>query len=197
MASHRSLDSRPSAFDTDHMQTPSRRPWRRYVRFSLRGLIVAVLVFGTWLGWIVRSAHVQRDAVVAIRCCGGYVAYDWEWTDGQPNPKGQPWAPKWLVDRLGADYFGSVVFVTDVISEWSDAELVPIGRLRRLEKLALNSRRLTGAGLAHLKGLTNLRSLNLRESQLGDVDLVFSRSLPNCDRLSFMTQKWATPGWRT
>ena len=31
-------------------------PWRRYLRFSsVRVLIVAVLLIGGWLGWIVRS----------------------------------------------------------------------------------------------------------------------------------------------
>ena len=30
------------------------RPWRRFLRFSVRGLIVLVLVIGAGLGWIVR-----------------------------------------------------------------------------------------------------------------------------------------------
>jgi TRAP-type C4-dicarboxylate transport system permease small subunit len=42
------------------------RSWRRWLRFSVRGLIIVVLLIGGWLGWLVRSAHVQRDAVVAI-----------------------------------------------------------------------------------------------------------------------------------
>jgi hypothetical protein len=159
------------------METPTRRPWWSYVRFSLRGLIVLVLVFGGWLGWLVRTAHVQRDAVAAIRKAGGSVTYDWAWKDGQPIPNGRPWAPRWLVDWLGADYFGSVICVSDGTSEWSDADLVPIGHLGRLEKLALNSRRLTGTGLAHLKGLTNLQSLNLYDSQVGDAGLVFLEGL--------------------
>ena len=39
--------------------------WRRYLRFSLRGLIVLVLVIGVWVGCIVRSARIQREAVAA------------------------------------------------------------------------------------------------------------------------------------
>ena len=34
------------------------RPWRRYLRLSVRGLIVLVLVIGGGLGWMVRQvAH--------------------------------------------------------------------------------------------------------------------------------------------
>ena len=31
-------------------------PWRRYLRISVRGLIVLVLLVGSWLGWIVAHA---------------------------------------------------------------------------------------------------------------------------------------------
>ena len=37
-------------------------------------MIVLVLVFGGWLSWTVRNAHIQRDAVAAIRMAGGVVA---------------------------------------------------------------------------------------------------------------------------
>ena len=45
---------------------------------SVRGLIVVVLVTGTTLGWIVRSARIQRAAVAAIESTKGSVRYDWE-----------------------------------------------------------------------------------------------------------------------
>jgi hypothetical protein len=54
------------------------RPWRRFLRVSVRGLIVLVLVVGTWPGWIVRSARIQPEAVLAIRSADGEVSYDWE-----------------------------------------------------------------------------------------------------------------------
>ncbi len=60
---------------------PVSRPRRRFLRFSVRGLIVLVLVIGAWLGWMVRSARIQREAVAAIENAGGEVLYDREWTD--------------------------------------------------------------------------------------------------------------------
>jgi hypothetical protein len=51
---------------------PAPHSWRRYLRFSVRGLIVFVVVVGAGLGWIVHQAHVQRDAVAAIQGAGGF-----------------------------------------------------------------------------------------------------------------------------
>jgi hypothetical protein len=56
------------------------QPWRSYLRFSVRGLIVVVLVVGAGLEWIVHQAHVQRDAAAAIKNSGGSVQYDSEWS---------------------------------------------------------------------------------------------------------------------
>ncbi len=87
---------------------PVSHPWRRFLRFSVRGLIVFVLVVGAVLGWQVHRAHVQRDAVQAIRSVGGRVSYSWEWINETSIPGGKPWAPSWLTDLIGVDYFGHV-----------------------------------------------------------------------------------------
>jgi hypothetical protein len=60
---------------------PVSRPWGRYLRVSVRGLIVVVLLIGASLGWIVRSAHTQRDAVAPLKRAGGLVRYEWGRTD--------------------------------------------------------------------------------------------------------------------
>jgi len=92
---------------------PVSRPWRRFLRFSVRGMIVVVLLVGGCLGWIVRSARIQREAVAAITKSGGSVNYNWEeWKNGVLVPGGRPWAPRWLVDLLGVDYFGHVTCVS-------------------------------------------------------------------------------------
>ena len=39
---------------------PVARPWRRFLRFSVRGLIVLVLVIGAGLGWTVRRLDPAR-----------------------------------------------------------------------------------------------------------------------------------------
>jgi hypothetical protein len=70
---------------SDPLDDPVPHPWRRYLRFSARGLIVLVLLIGGGLGWVVRSvrsARIQRGAVAAIVRGGGSVKYNWEWPDG-------------------------------------------------------------------------------------------------------------------
>ena len=69
------------------------RPWRRFLRFSVRGLIGLVFVIAAGLGWLVRSARIQRDAVVAIDWAGGSVTYNWKWRSGDEFPAGKPGAP--------------------------------------------------------------------------------------------------------
>jgi len=53
-------------------------PLRRWLRFSLRTLIVLMLVLGAGLGWFAREvqkARAQREAATAIEKLGGSV--DW------------------------------------------------------------------------------------------------------------------------
>ncbi len=92
-------------------------PWRRRrFQLSVRVFLFIFLILDVILAWVVRRALVQRDAVTAIVHGGGSVFYDWEWpgfriqADGRiaggiPVQKGDsPW-PKWMIDRLGPDYF--------------------------------------------------------------------------------------------
>jgi internalin A len=169
-----------------------RRSWRQRFRFSVRVWMILVLLLGGGLGWIVRGARVQREAVAAIRRAGGSVRYNWEWSNGQPNPAGRPWAPGWLVDRIGIDYFGSVTAVyLDRGIRWGffrdrrdlNPILAHVGRLKCLEWLYLNASSVTDDSLVHLRGLTNLRVLGLDNTDVGDEGLAHLKGLTNLGRL--------------
>ncbi len=173
---------------------PISRPWRRFLRFSVRGLIVLVLVIGAGLGWVVRSARIQREAVAAIRNAGGVVFYDWEWSNGKNIPGGELWARGCLVDRIGVDYFGHVTFVRLTPGEADDAAILQVGRLTGLQVLyhdqssfdcVSTSSNLSDAGLTHLKGLTSLSelTLNLKDTHVTDAGLVFLKGLTNLSHL--------------
>jgi hypothetical protein len=108
--------------------------WKRFLRFSVRGLIVFVIVLGAGLGWIVHQAHIQRDAVAAIVRAGGVVEYDWQRSNGKSIPGGDPSAPRWLVHLIGRDYFGHVTAVWLSHTMKTDATLAAVGRLTRLEE---------------------------------------------------------------
>ncbi len=77
---------------------PASRRWLRFLRFSVRGLIVLVLVIGGWLGWLVQSVRIQREAVAAIKKAEGEVWYDWQDKAGVSSwyRVGDPWVPRWF-----------------------------------------------------------------------------------------------------
>jgi hypothetical protein len=132
-----------------------------------------VVVIGVRLGWIVHEAHIQRDAVAAIKKAGGADIYDWECRDGNKIPRGQPWAPRWLVDLIGVDCFGRVTAVQlSRSSAPTDAALAHVGRLSRLQVLFDHSLSISDAGLAHLKGLASLCCINLDGTHLTDAGLL-------------------------
>jgi hypothetical protein len=160
---------------------PFSRPWRRLLRFSLRGTLLFVIVLGVALGWIVREAHIQRDAVAAIRKACGSVKYSWE--HGNTFPR-RPWAPSWLVNLIGVDFFGHVFDVNlSGSSRLADTTLAEVGRLNQLQRLWLNDASVTDAGLAHLKGLTNLSTLGLGGAQVTDAGLAHLKGLTKLSRL--------------
>ena len=56
------------------------------MRFTVRGLVVLVLVIGTAMGWLARRINVKRDAAAAIKDAGGVVLYD-RYYDSLNNPR--------------------------------------------------------------------------------------------------------------
>jgi Leucine-rich repeat (LRR) protein len=135
------------------------RAWRPYLRLSIRGLVVLVLLLGGWLGWLVRSARTQQEVVVAITSAGGSVTEIRYWPGESSVSPGTTWVPGWLRDFIGVDYFATVtgVHVPDARAE----ALRQVGRLPKLRTLSIDSSSVSDEGLAHLKGLTNLSVLTL------------------------------------
>jgi hypothetical protein len=102
---------------------------------TFRSLIFLVIVVAAGLGWIVRAAHVQRDAVAAIVNAGGTVWYSGQSGRGKSlPPETPPWAPTWLVEFVGVDFFVHVAGVNlERSSGQGDAVLANVGRLEHLQ----------------------------------------------------------------
>jgi hypothetical protein len=168
------------------MDTPKKHRWSNRLRMSVRAFLALVLVIGGWLGWIVRSGRIQRDAVAEIRRAGGQVWYEWEYQDGRfyMGEFHCPW-PKWLVDHVGVDYLGNVIRV-DLNGRGSDADLVHVGKLGRLEELLLIDSSVTDSGLAHLSRSTTLKSLFLAGTRISDSGLSHLKGLTRLKALSLM-----------
>jgi Leucine rich repeat len=160
------------------------RPWRRYMRFSVRGLIGLVLVIALGMGWLIRSARIQREAVAAILAAGGYVNYESDVPGGVVLSASKPWTRRWLMDFLGIDYFDHVTGILfDSFATAPDAAMVHVGRLGQLTFLGLDESAVSRTGLAQLKGLTSLSELVLSNTQVTDADLVHLTGLTALEEL--------------
>ncbi|HEY5314719.1 MAG TPA: hypothetical protein VIK18_19450 [Pirellulales bacterium] len=169
----------------------SRRHW---FRFSLRALLLAVLVASLPLGWWVRTAHRQRQAVGALRELGAWVVYDFEYDDGLHTPAAVTGdvPPQWLRRLLGPDLCGNAVqldwvpffasddFGSDVTpylamlpdmlmvqlidSSMTDADLAELRGWSKIEYLMIESESVTDKSVDTLRGLRSLKFLSIEKT---------------------------------
>ncbi len=187
------------------------KPHRRPFQYSLRTLLLVMLLASlplSWLGATLRSAGRQREAVEAILASGGSVKY----ADEKFPPERS--APAWLDNLLGTGFFvnlenllGKDFFVnvaearvesdagmellprltqlrTLFADNVTDAGLEHLKGLTELKHVCIYHSRVTDAGLEHLKGLTQLRSLILCFVQVTDAGLEHLKGLTRLKRLT-------------
>jgi hypothetical protein len=120
---------------------------RRWFRFGLRSLMIALTLLCVWLGFKVNAARRQREAVQAILQAGGTVAYDY-----QMVPVGLPSyaetfnidrnavspAPSWLRSVFGDDFFCNVIYV-GFQGTGADFELVRLADLPSIRRIIMRS----------------------------------------------------------
>lgn len=148
--------------------------WKNIFRFRLRTLLLAFSILSVWLGFHVHSTERQRDAVAAIQKYGGWVRYDFQYPSGEFhwsdfNSKARSPVPRWLLDRLGFDFFHDVVQVSLNYSEDSG---------KREE-----NHNPTDEALQHLPEFSNLRVLLLSDSQASDASMQYLARLKKLECL--------------
>lgn len=163
---------------------PERRRWK--VRFSLRSLLVATLVFGCGLGWSVsemRRAKRQQEAVAHIRSVRGHATYDYQINAaGESRTNRHPPGPAFFRSLVGDDFLCHVQRVS--IHHARDRDLQAVGQLSQLNDLRLNTRYVTDEGVSHLRGLRNLEHLDLWCNQVTDQGLQHISDLERLATLS-------------
>jgi hypothetical protein len=85
---------------------------RRFLRFSLRGLLVVVAICSVWLGIAFHRAREQARLVALIEANGGHVFYDYHEVDSKIFVDATSRTPAWLLDSLGVDFFHDVAHVS-------------------------------------------------------------------------------------
>src|SRR5262245_13824921 len=131
-------------------------PRRRWFQFSLRGLLVTMLicagVFG-WVGYQVKRGVERRRAVEAILQAGGSVEYA-EYS----SPLGHS---RWLRSQLGEAVLLDVHSVHLTATRFGDRDMVHLHPLTQLQGLWLDGTQVTDAGLIHLQSQPRLNFLSL------------------------------------
>jgi Leucine-rich repeat (LRR) protein len=163
------------------------RPRRRWLRFSLRSLLILVTILSIWLGVKVNQARRQKEAVAALVELGAIVRYEHQKHDTQPyayDTEKSVNAPGWLRELAGDDFFQTVVHVL-FMRPVTDEDLVHLAALPRIERLVLNDnqRAVSDAGMAHLPRPDRLVAFVAHRTALGDD---FLRGLGGSDRLEML-----------
>ncbi len=166
------------------LEEQSPKPRRRWLRFSLRSLLLLVVVVAIPLGWKVNRARNQVQVVAELEKLNAWFKYDYEIRKTEPGPK-------WLIDRLGKEYFVEVIQVTVGGPQVSDETISRIARLPKLEYVNLRpSSKITDKGLVHFAGMHGLQGVDLFSDGISGAGLV---NLTGLERLkSLSISGWAT-----
>ena len=147
--------------------------------FQLTMLVVMTLAC-VGLGWLAYERNEVRKRRQAIAAIQEFGG------DVRFDVK-KPFRPKWLRPLLGDDSAGEV----EAVGHWgagggiTDAQLVHLRGLTELKFLDLRRHpQLTGAGLVHLQNLTELEILELSDTQVSDAGLVHLKRLKKLEWLN-------------
>ena len=170
---------------------PPKRRTRRFLQFSLRSLLVFVLLVSigmSWLGVKLERARRQREAVRVIERIGGLVVYDYKLRQAHSPFPVEPPVPKWKLALLGDDFFFDVSYVAfdgdSVGVEFDDGQMTNLRGLTDVEILFLAEMPVTDAGLENLRGLAKLRILFLDLTPVTDAGLENLTGLTDLTMLS-------------
>lgn len=170
---------------------------QRWMRFSLRAVMLAVAAICVWLGIESSRARTQTAAIAEIQRLGGRLAYDFQmdrqgrWID---NPR--PSAPDWLVRAIGDDYFRRVAVVNfDEGSDPTDSDLAVLKDVPQLRVLTLmNRQQVTDSGLHFLSHQKQLQKLSLDGTSVEGHGLAYLRSPDAIELLGISNSPFSDAG---
>ncbi len=176
-------------------EAPARK--LRWFQYSLRSLMLLVLVVSLGMSWVavkIKRARQQERAVEELRKSGVYVWYDYQVEQSGKAPYTGPPGPAWLRNLLGENFFATLVGGNFASPSVTDANLESLEELTQLRDLNLNGTQVTDAGLKHLKGLTHLQKLYLSFTQVTDAGLEHLEGLSQLQTLDLSVTRVTDEG---
>jgi hypothetical protein len=164
----------------DDVIAPPQKP--RWLQFSLRSLLAAMLLAGLLLGrYGMRQYELSREkaALAELQTYGADVQFHKGRVVGLSfSGAGFEESALALLDRL--PQLERLVFID---ARLGDAGLESISQLEDLKQLLLFDAAVTDRGLAHLERLPNLTTLRLENVQIGDEGLKHVARIRSLERL--------------
>lgn len=169
---------------------------RRYLRISLRTLLLLVTVLGVALGVYLNRVQQQARAVAMIERLGGQCWYTYQVDEnriGYQTPR-EPSAPKWLRTVLSDHFFTTVIMVNLKQSEVTDDDLKLLVGLRNLKRLDLEGPSITDSSLEHIGRMTSLEVLHLFDTRVTDQGLAHVATLKQLTSLGLSVSRISDKG---
>ena len=203
------------------------KPKRRWYQFSMRMLILVLVVASMVFGWIsIRMERARKNqhriaeleiaiesAVAQIEKLSGRVSYEFvqrrtdSWLEAWFNDPGSPNNPVRVlsvsyvhpastsVNGAGLEHLARLSHLEYLyLTNANDAVLAHLRGLMNLRVLQLNASNVTDDGLKHLEGLTNLVSLDAQSTSITDVGLQHLRDLTSLEGLDLRSTNVTTEG---
>ncbi len=163
----------------------SDKPKRPWYQFSLRTLLLLVLICSLGFAWLaarLQRARENREKAAAIRSVLAEFGRSGISYDIHYPPRN--WLDD-LFDDPGDRYFSRIDVRREEFGDGDVARLMmyPKG-VADLRALDVDGTRVTDAGLAHLKILTSLERLDLAKTRVTDVGLAHLKTLISLERLN-------------
>jgi hypothetical protein len=181
---------------------------RSLLRFHLRTMLLAVLVISVSLGIYVNRVRRQQTAIAAIRRVGGNVYYDYQHDGESLDVDRKSSVPAWLRERLGDDWFHSVVNVnviyrndakgTSKTAPSSDDFLDALAQLPRLKALVTLYGPASDEGLEKISRVRHLKELVLMDAiHVTDRGIAYLPALEDLESLTLIESQITDDSLRT
>jgi len=163
------------------------KPRRRWLKFSLGGLLLAITLLCLLLGWQADRVARQRRAVEMVERLGGSIFYRHQLVSrGYHDPSLPAPGPEWLKTLVGEDWFrtADAVFLIGSPTALSDSDFALLSDLPYLQELYVADSPVTDRQMQYLARLHRLELLCLPKANLSDAGLECLARMRNLHQLS-------------
>jgi Leucine-rich repeat (LRR) protein len=170
--------------------------WR--FQFSIRSLLLltlAVAIPSSWLAVEMQKARENADIVESITKLGGKIGYEYDiCIDGKLIHFAETYAPAWLRQALGDDFFSDITSIIISGSHANDQNIQKLKGLKCVRNLELSNTMISDNGLKVIDQMTRLKWLDIHGNNITDNALINIEALHKLKSLNLSQTKITKDG---